>query len=164
MPALLPNYETLSENFASPADLSTPDLADELGGKVEWNIENDAKNFGNTCVIRICRALNRSGHLVRPTTGVRMVRDKDGRWYAYSVAEFSAYMRHTFGAPHLPERGPAGAAGKKGIIVFHGSTGGLLGATGHADLWNGAFCRGACYWADAFRVELWEAPAVSTVR
>jgi len=155
----LPTYAALKSNFKTPAALTTPELADQLGGKVEVNIEGNLAAFGNTCAIRISRALNGAGHLVPYSTSPRVISDKDRRWYIYSVSELSAYLKKTYGPPYAPpKREMTNLSGMRGIIIFHG---GIPGATGHADLWNGSHCEGTCYLGVALRIELWEAPSVS---
>ena len=158
MAHFLPTYAALRENFKSPTELETQELADELGGKVELNIESNPAAFGNTCAIRICRALNGAGHLVPYSKSPRVISDKDKRWYIYSVGELSAYLRKTYGTPYTPPKREANSfSGMRGIIIFHG---GISGATGHADLWNGSHCEGTCFFG-ALQIELWEAPSVS---
>lgn len=157
MAHFLPTYAALSANFKSPKDLTTQELADELGGKVETNIETNPAAFGNTCAIRISHALNGSGHLVPYSKSPRVISDKDKRWYIYSVDELSAYLSKTYGPPFAPPKREASSfSGMRGIILFRG---GITGATGHADLWNGFSCEGTCYFG-ALRIEFWEAPSV----
>jgi hypothetical protein len=129
-----------------------------IGGQV------DAAWITNTCVIRISRSFNASGNPIPAVAddGLATIKGGDGENYALRVREFTRWMKRRYGQPDLvheastPEGGevPAAFLGRQGVIIFEVE--GWTDATGHADLWNGARCRHADYFARAQTVMLWD--------
>ena len=152
MPNKLPPYSALSKHF--PA-LEADKVKALIGGNV------NADYITNCCTIRGSRALNGAGAPIpKNFPGLTTVSGADGKRYAIRVKEFNVYLRATYGAPTLSARGGAVAEsfrGKSGLIVF--DVRGWSDATGHVDLWDGATCAFHGYWAEAFEVFLWQAPA-----
>lgn len=152
MPNKLPPYSALAKHF--PA-LEADKVKALIGGNV------NADYITNCCTIRMSRALNGAGAPIpKGSPGLTTVSGADGKRYAIRVKEFRVYMRATYGAPTLSVRGGAVAdsfRGKAGIIVFDVRI--WNDASGHVDLWDGATCAYHGYWAEAFEVSLWQAPA-----
>lgn len=154
MPAKLPLHSALKQHF--PA-IGLEEVKALIGGNV------DADYITNACTIRMSRALNGAGAPIpKAFPGLTTVSGADGKRYALRVKEFRNYMRATYGAPTLSARGGAVAdsfLGVPGIIVF--DVRGWSDASGHVDLWDGASCAYHGYWAEAFEVLLWQAPAAA---
>jgi hypothetical protein len=101
---------------------------------------------GDTCTLRMSRALNYSGVPVPADyPGLRTVRGGDGRRYAFAVQELHHWLLHRFGDPDVYVKGKPVArdrfAGRPGImlfdIVFGLNADGVTRALGHVDLWDG---------------------------
>lgn len=128
-----------------------------IGGNV------DADWIANTCVVRVSRAFNYSGHRI-PIDRASLVTVKGGDQlrYAFRVAEFSRYLKAVYGAPSITfENGPTDEAppdflGKQGVVAF--AVKGWSDATGHFDLWKEKECINSHYFNRAHRVDLWEVP------
>ena len=133
----LPSFDALWNNYPNGG----PDeVKATIGGHV------NATWIDNTCVIRLCRALNYSGYRVHPDSGLHCVSGKDGYQYGYRVSEFRPWMEHHFGPPTSVGSG-------RGIICF--ALPGHVGYTGHFDLWDGGTCRHGDYSAQAASRVLW---------
>jgi hypothetical protein len=133
----LPNFDSLWNNYPNGG----PDAVKSMiGGHVNatWVV--------NTCVIRLCYALNYSGFRVHADAGLHVVSGKDGYHYGYRVAEFRRYMEHHFGPPQK-------VGAQRGIICFEVS--GWDNATGHFDLWDGYGCRHEDYSSIASSRVIW---------
>jgi hypothetical protein len=95
---------------------------------------------GNTCTIRLSRALNYSGVPVpKNPPGMRTAVGADHRNYAFAMQEMRGWLAGHFGAPTIDQLGgppiSRGAfSGKKGIIAFDIH---FTDANGHLDLWDG---------------------------
>ncbi len=154
MPNKLPPYSALKQHF--PA-LEADKVKELIGGNV------NADYITNLCTVRGSRALNGAGAPIpKGFPGMLTVSGADGKRYAIRVKEFRVYMRATYGAPTLTARGGAVAEsfrGKQGIIIFDVRI--WNDASGHVDLWNGSTCEYHGYWAEAFEVSLWQAPAAA---
>lgn len=152
-------YSLLYANYPKQDD--SAQVKKLIGGHV------DAAWLGrNTCTIRLSRALNYPGHLIRARQpGLATISGADHRWYAFRMQELKRYLTHLFGQPTLSAtKGPGNGvdrsafSGRRGIIAFdiHFSD-----AEGHLDLWDGnAFIHehiaGRDYFASATKVVLWE--------
>ncbi len=128
-----------------------------IGGNV------DADWITNTCVVRVSRAFNYSGHHIpNDRASLVTVRGGDRLRYAFRVAEFSRYLKAVYGAPSTTfAKGPTDEAppdflGKQGVIAFEVK--GWSDATGHFDLWKGKKCINSDYFNRAHKVGLWEIP------
>lgn len=155
MPNKLPPYSALKQHFPALA-------ADQVKALIGGNV--DADYITNLCTVRMSRALNGAGAPIpNGAPGLTTVRGGDGKRYAIRVKEFRQYMRATYGAPTLTERGGVVAdsfRGKQGIIIFDVRV--WSDASGHVDLWDGSTCAYHGYWAEAFEVSLWQAPAAAS--
>lgn len=133
----LPSFDALWSNYPN----GDPDAVKSMiGGHVNatWVV--------NTCVIRLCYALNHSGFRVHEDSGMHVVSGKDGYRYGYRVSEFKRYMEHHFG--------PAQKVGsQRGVICFDVSV--WNDATGHFDLWDGGQCRHEDYSNIASSRSIW---------
>ena len=133
----LPNFDALWNNYPN----GDPDAVKSMiGGHVNGTWVN------NTCVIRMCYALNHSGFTVHGDAGLQVLSGKDGYHYGYRVAEFKRYMEHHFGPPQK-------VGTQRGIICF--DVDGWSDATGHFDLWDGGGCRHEDYSYRASSREIW---------
>lgn len=123
----LPNFDTLWGQYPNGSAESVKAL---IGGNINmaW--------VTNTCVIRVCYALNRCGVPVTDGAGLHTARGGDGFRYGYRVSEFKGWMEHKFGPPERYK-------GQRGIIMFRVTS--WSDATGHFDLYDGAQCRHECY-------------------
>ncbi|MBI4703192.1 MAG: hypothetical protein HY744_18910 [Deltaproteobacteria bacterium] len=144
----LPGFSLLSQHYPNGTSGEAKAL---VGGNA------NADWITNTCVIRICRALNYAGSPIPGgQAGLTTVRGGDGMRYAFRVSEFKKYMVHAYGDPDIV--GGGGSQGKfgghQGVILFDDC--GWSDATGHFDLWDGTNCVHASYWAQAATVKLWE--------
>jgi hypothetical protein len=136
--AQLPSFASLWNNYPN----GDPDAVKAMiGGHV------NATWITNTCVIRMCYALNHSGYLVHPTGGLHTISGKDGLQYGYRVSEFKRFMEANFGPPE------AFNASQQGIICFDVSV--WSDATGHFDLWDGQQCRHEGYFNVASAEHIW---------
>ncbi len=154
MPAKLPPYSALKQHFPALG-------ADEVKALIGGNVNADY--ITNCCTIRVSRALNGAGAPIpKSFAGLTTVSGADGKRYAIRVKELRVYLRSTYGAPTLTASGgavPESFRGVSGIIMF--DVRGWSDASGHADLWDGATCAYKGYWAEAFEVLLWQAPAAA---
>jgi len=136
--AHLPSFETLWNNYPN----GDPDAVKAMiGGHV------NATWITNTCVIRMCYALNHTGYHVHPAFGLHTISGKDGLQYGYRVSEFKRYMEANFGPPE------AFTSSQRGIICFDVSV--WSDATGHFDLWDGAQCKHEGYFNVASAEHVW---------
>lgn len=155
MPRKLTGFERMWNAYPVPG--GTVEAAKAMiGGQA-----ND-KWIQNTCVIRLSRALNYSGHpLPQGFPGLATVRGADGMRYAMRVEEMRKYLTNMYGPPSLVEERdpprdevPASFKGHVGIIAF--LVKGWADATGHIDLWDGEGCRHCAYFHKAHRILLWK--------
>ena len=116
-------------------DTKAPPAQQWLGGE-----------HGDTCTLRMSRALNYSGvPIPAHESKLRTVKGADKLNYAFAVQELHAWMIHRFGQPDIRVAGKPVSrdkfAGHKGIIIFDIKFGlnddGATRALGHADLWDG---------------------------
>lgn len=153
---LLPSFEALRATY--PNDPTPLDIANRIGGRVGENLKNPAMpEYKNTCAIRVSRALNYAGHLVK--SGVDKARVNsggDGRWYVYGVRDLNRYLTTVYGDPDVVKTGASmgevtgtDIAGEKGIIEFDSY---------HMDLWDGSNCVHACYFYAVKTIRIWRAP------
>jgi len=156
--AARPNYNVLYANYPKQDDAA--EVKKLIGGHV------DADWIGNTCAIRLSRAMNYSGYPIPPhLPGLATVSGADNRWYAYRMQELKRFLPHFFGQPtSSATKGRDGAvdrtafSGKRGIIAFDIH---FADADGHLDLWDGKTfiherIAGRDYFAAAIKVVLWE--------
>lgn len=136
--AHLPSLATLWTHYPNGEAASVKAL---IGGRV------NADWITNTCVIRLCYALNYSGFKVKSDAGMTTVSGGDGFRYGFRVREFKGYMKNHFG-PAEPF-----APSKHGIICFDVAV--WSDATGHFDLWDGQQCRHEGYFQLASAVHIW---------
>ena len=146
-----PDYRTYPDSFV---------IKQNIGGAV------DAAYIGNTCAIRLSRALNYSGLPVPGSfAGLLTVKGGDGLYYALRVAEMRKWLQSpavlgTSEFDHRKKRGEAfdkaTLAAFKGIIAFDIR---FSDATGHVDIWDGRVFsseyRVSDYWVSATRITLW---------
>jgi Type VI secretion system (T6SS), amidase effector protein 4 len=133
----LPSFDSLWHNYPL-GEAAT--VKSQIGGHV------NATWIDNTCVIRLCHALNYSGFRVHPDAGLHTISGKDGYQYGYRVSEFKPYLEHHFGPP-------TSVGGQRGIIWF--DLPGHAGWTGHFDLWDGMQCRYEDFSSGAASRKLW---------
>ena len=166
MTSKLPSSALLRANYPNFEDARF--VKQTIGGAVDDTKQGPAKEWiGNTCTIRISRALNRSGAPIPGHHhGLRTARGGDGFHYAFAVKEFFPYMIQTYGNPQIDKQtrpiSRAPFAGKVGVIgfVIH-----FKDANGHFDLWDGdtffdeaygISYPGHDFFEMATRVALWE--------
>ncbi len=132
-------FSTLESNYPKygpsypGGGISNKEFAVLAGGKVQENIESG--DFGNTCALRVCYTLTKSGvklTYVRGTGNSSSM--KGGKWLYPRVEILNNQLSKMYKGITINNIGQL--SGKKGIIIFH--TGAMYtDATGHASLWNG---------------------------
>jgi hypothetical protein len=157
MARTLNGFEAMWNAYPNPGG-SADEAKRTIGGGV------DVSWITNTCVVRLSRSFNASGNPIPAVDGDELttVRGGDGRQYALRVHEFTRWMKKRYGTADLvhafPDPGggdvPESFLGRQGVIVFE--VDGWTDASGHVDLWNGARCRHADYFARASKVMLWD--------
>jgi hypothetical protein len=155
----LRGFETMWNAYPAPGG-SAEEAKRTIGGQV------NAAWITNTCVVRLSRSFNASGHTIPNESGDGLVTVKggDGKNYALRVAEFTRWLKRRYGDPDLVETFPppgggdvpSSFLGRQGVIIFE--VDGWTDATGHVDLWNGARCRHGDYFSRAHTVMLWDVP------
>ena len=114
----------------------------------------------NTCVIRVCYALNCSVNPIRRVRiGANYLTGVKG-YYLIRVADLRHYLTKRYGAPNVEtslkgDKAKEILKGKKGLVCFDVPYG---DATGHFDLWNGSTIRKSDQFnhAKLQKVSLWE--------
>ncbi len=134
----LPSFQSLWNNYPNGE-------ADEVKSLIGGNI--NLPWVTNTCVIRICYALNRCGVRVHDGGGMHTARGGDGYRYGYRVSEFKVWMENHFGPPEKF------SGSQKGIIMFDVDV--WSDATGHFDLWDGMQARHQAYFNVASSTYIW---------
>jgi hypothetical protein len=117
-----------------------------IGGGLAKNI--DIPGFGangNTCAVRISRALNYgnlpiSAKLVK-SLGIGTMTGADGKLYIFRVRELKTYLRSALGVTPIKVSKDFNNAfiGNQGIVAFE--VRGWSDASGHVALWNGSVFR-----------------------
>lgn len=138
-----PDFTLMWENF--PDHERYPDLTalhKFVGGTLAKNI--DVPGFGpngNTCAVRMSRALNYGGapvsaEVVR-SAGLNTMTGGDGKLYLFRVRELRTYLERTISATPEVVSGDFGHAfpGRRGIVAYEVK--GWSDASGHFALWNG---------------------------
>ncbi len=149
----LPDFDLMAA-FYPGAGFNGAAVKKLIGGSV------DQAHYKNTCIMRVSRALNFTGHLLPPDdiNGFRTKLGTDKKWYGLRVTEFWEWMDKTYGKPYIRQAGTINAAefnGFRGIIGFRV---GFEGATGHFTLWNGSkllYDNGFAYFDEATDAALW---------
>ena len=137
----------------------------------------------NGCALKVSRALNYSGIVIPKITNAGndfgTVEGADGKYYFLNAKSLIIWMQKTFGTTtnqkylykHLDDyEGDVNnygngfknsISGKKGIFTMFPinpptpeDSG--FDATGHADIFDGIQCKGACYFQDALEIHFWE--------
>lgn len=139
-----PNFELMWKLFPDHAKYPTlRTVHNAIGGTLKANI--DVPGFegstGNTCAVRMSRALNYSTMPISPklvkSLGLATMTGADGRNYIYRVQDMRKYLDAALGVNPLIALNDFGHAfgGRKGIMAFDVS--GWTNASGHLALWNG---------------------------
>ncbi|NET35850.1 MAG: hypothetical protein F6K19_28125 [Cyanothece sp. SIO1E1] len=157
------HFDLMWQQYPNPGG-SADQAKASIGGEV------NADWINNTCVIRISRSFNYSGHSIPADfAGLNTVVGGDGLHYAFRVKEFRQYLTEVYGQPAISYQYPKARPGRDpkihGLIPseFEGHQGvicfvvpGWRDATGHIDLWNGESCIHSAYFSRASDVYLWE--------
>ncbi|TRX29908.1 hypothetical protein FNW52_20475, partial [Flavobacterium sp. ZT3R18] len=157
----LPKFSNFLLNYPSHTDAlyTTPSQMFNSVGGMPLSIYNaNPISNGNTCAIRVSKALNYSGVII-PNISGKTFKGADNKYYFLGAANLMAWMKKTFGIPtgsnHLTgaQGGTNGVnfptllQGKEGIYILipnnQGSSG--FSASGHADLFFANSCDGGCY-------------------
>jgi len=122
------------DQFPSDPQKGHPTIWEHAGGHVQMN----EKIFGNSCVIRMCEALNQSGYKIPhlPST----VSDSKHDWNFHLLKDLQPFLIQNFGKPevyvtHGSNTWRKQLAGRTGILMFKVNI--WQDATGHITLWNG---------------------------
>ena len=147
-----PSFDTIVHAYPSPKTYSVHSLKKLIGGGADDTFAPPSQQWlggdhGDTCTLRMSRALNYSGiHVPAHFHGMRTVRGKDKFHYAFAVQEIHAWLIKKLGLPDIYVKGKPvkrdKLLGKKGIILFDIKFGlnpyGVTRALGHVDLWDGS--------------------------
>ncbi|ARU58386.1 type VI secretion system-associated effector [Oleiphilus messinensis] len=138
-----PNFNLLWAQFPDHIQYPTlKDLFTHIGGTLARNI--NVPGFGpngNTCAVRISRALNYSNAPISKKTvnslKLNSITGADGKHYIFRVREIRLYLEHTLIARPIKVTRNFDKAflGTKGIVAF--SVNGWSDASGHVALWDG---------------------------
>lgn len=148
-PARLPPFDTLVAHF--PNTTSVVAVKRLIGGRIDDTQAPPGQQWlggadGDTCTIRMSRALNYSGAPIPSGfPGMVTVHGADHLNYAFRVQELHAWLIATYGPPDVRVPGKPASRdrllGRKGLILFDIKFGmnadGATRALGHADLWDG---------------------------
>jgi len=96
----------------------------------------NASTFVNSCSLRMCYALNRSGVPIPYAPG--RVSDADHMWGIPRLTDLQPFLIQSFGQPqhYSPDSWRGQLAGRTGIVMFQVNI--WSDASGHAELWNGS--------------------------
>lgn len=161
-----PSFQMMWDAFPDHVQYPTlKDLHTFVGGQLARNI--DVPGFGpkgNTCAVRVSRALNYAAmplshktikaHKLNPLLG------GDKKLYLFRVREMKTYLAHALGVtPVRVQKDFASAfAGRRGIVSF--DIQGWSDASGHIALWDGSSFREPAF--DDYR-NLQDDPATTKV-
>jgi hypothetical protein len=113
-----------------------------IGGILVKNIDLPGFGaYGNTCAVRMSRALNYGNFpisaKIAKSLSIRVMTGADNKLYIFSVRELKAYLHATIGvSPVVVTKGFNKAfANQRGIVVFDVT--GWPDASGHVALWDG---------------------------
>lgn len=166
----LPTYAAVSAHYPSHGDIlyDDPEEVFNLVGGMPLSIyTNNPTANGNTCALRLSRALNYAGVTI-PNIPGKTFKGADNKYYFLGAANMVAWMKKTFGTPtgsnHLTsaQGGPGGVNfpglvnGKTGIYMMIPTSTADFGATGHVDIMNNGVCDGDTYFSDAKDIFIWE--------
>jgi Type VI secretion system (T6SS), amidase effector protein 4 len=146
--ARMPFFDTLLVNY--PKYENGGDVKRLIGGSIDDTVKPKKDQWlggenGDTCTIRMSRALNYSGIFIPVNFhGLRTARGGDGFNYAFAVQEMRVFLTTTFGQPQIEVRSKPVSrepfSQHKGIILFDINFGLNLDlrtrALGHIDLWD----------------------------
>lgn len=132
-------------------------VGSKIGGKVDYNINvvpQGQGRFENACAIRMSYVLNKTGFKIPYISG-QTVSGQQGDWYIFKVKTLISYLSTTFGKPDHTFVDPTAAklAKHKGILVFEVDQ--WTDATGHATIWDGAYCSDKCYFPQSKKAYIW---------
>jgi hypothetical protein len=130
----------------------------EIGGSV------NSPDIDDTCIVRVSKPLNYTGHLIPPwSKEFRTRKGSDGKWYGLRVREFWPYLERVYGPPTVYSKQPIEKSrfrGIRGIVGFRVPFRNAS-ATGHFTLWDGEkmlYLGGDTdYFKAATEAALWEA-------
>ena len=142
-----PNFDDLLKQYPKAGVV---DIKKLIGGAIDDTSQPTGKQWlggagGDTCTIRMSRALNYSGvHIPAKYPGLRTAPGRDNLHYAFAVQEMRRWLTGTFGPPDIDVRGKPVSrqpfTKDKGIILFDIRFGmnpdGQTRAMGHVDLWD----------------------------
>lgn len=107
-----PDFSKLRANFPYKPGVSTSiptgavvkgnkELVEAIGGRLHKSLAAIYPNLDlmNTCAVRLSYCLNRAGHKIVLTRGVRTFKGDDDYLYMISADEMINYMKSKFGTP-----------------------------------------------------------------
>lgn len=138
-----PSFDSLWANFPDHTKYPTlKDLFTMIGAQLARNIEEPGFGpNGNTCAVRISRALNYANHPIRYKTtkalDLNPLLGADKKLYLFRVSEMRTYLKHTLGVTPKTVKKDFGTAfaDTRGIVAYRIT--GWSDATGHIAFWNG---------------------------
>jgi hypothetical protein len=144
-----PSFSMMWQAFPDHTKYPTlRDLHTFIGGALAKNIDEPGFGAnGNTCAVRMSRALNYgnlpvSAKMVK-SLGIATMTGADGKLYIFRVRELKIYLRSALGVTpsKVFKNFDQAFIGKQGIVAFDVS--GWSDASGHVALWNGSAFREA---------------------
>ncbi|MEP7267405.1 MAG: type VI secretion system amidase effector protein Tae4 [Saprospiraceae bacterium] len=149
---IFPSFNVLLSNYKGDS-YSPEQIFNLIGGKVLANHKQNAKDFLNTCALRMSYAFNYSG------ISIPFIKDKtgsgaDGKWYFYRVSDLHNYILDNFySSLTLTGIKRNDFIGTKGVILFKVNS--WFDSTGHFTLWDGKKSVHGDYFNEANSVTLW---------
>ena len=144
-----PNFAMMWANFPDHKKYPTlRALHTSIGGQLAVNIT--ARGFGpngNTCAVRLSRAMNYGNMPIRANLaqrlGVATLTGADGHAYIYRVRELGAYLNAAIGVTpkRITKQFSNAFVDQRGLVLFEVEGWGSAG--GHAALWDGKHFREA---------------------
>jgi hypothetical protein len=166
-----PSFEAMRQSYQATNHLNRFQLGALLQGQVGQGLASG--KLPNTCVIRLSRAFNESGHKIPSNLGQSVTvhvgggrapatqKDGKGNEHLYRVADAGPYLRSKLGEPDIRAEKPGSEflQGKRGIVLIDMPDSPT--STGHVTLLDGTDCvRNECpvkYWNEG-TVEFWSLP------
>lgn len=138
----MPTKAAFLEAYPKPGVVTSTELYIQIG----WSLKDAAianpTAYANTCVIRICKALNACGKLIPEADG-KTLKGADGKNYLVKIADLEVFMKEAFPAPSYsntnfptPDQIKFALDRSAGIAILKAAYPGDSGfrATGHASV------------------------------
>lgn len=127
-------FEDFDENYRAAKIMDSETLMNSMGGKVKENSVYNGGTFGNTCTLRLSKALNDAGHHIPQSEKTVSYREKGKERRAfYRVKDIKDYLTESWGHPELiTQKNSQSHIDRKGIMIVLWPEGSSVSASGHA--------------------------------